>query len=81
MHDLLQLITHGSYADECYAVQHNDRGIVGMANCGHNTNSSQFYITLKPTPWMDTALSCCWAMEELKECMAVVVAITNQIIC
>ena len=22
-----------------------------------------------------------WAMEELKECMAVVVAITNQIIC
>ena len=40
--------------DECYAVQHNSRGIVGMANCGHNTNSSQFYITLKPTPWMDT---------------------------
>ena len=25
-----------------------------MANSGHNSNSSQFYITLKPTPWMDT---------------------------
>ena len=42
------------FTDECYAVQHNSRDIVGMANCGHNTNSSQFYITLKPTPWMDT---------------------------
>ena len=40
--------------DECYVIQHNSRGIVGMANHGHNTNSSQFYITLKPTPWMDT---------------------------
>jgi len=40
--------------DECYAVQHTSRGIVGMVNCGHNTNSSQFYITLKATPWMNT---------------------------
>ena len=32
----------------------NSRSIVGMANCGHNTNSSQFNITLEPTPWMDT---------------------------
>ena len=46
--------THYHYTDECYAVQHNTRGIVGMANSGHNTNSSQFYITLKATPWMDT---------------------------
>ncbi|XP_065906722.1 peptidyl-prolyl cis-trans isomerase 7-like [Dysidea avara] len=43
-----------TFDDECYAVQHNGRGIVGMVNCGHNTNSSQFYITLKATPWMNT---------------------------
>ena len=45
---------HYHYTDECYAVEHNSRGIVGMANSGHNTNSSQFYITLKATPWMIT---------------------------
>ena len=44
--------------DKCmlckHAVQHNSRGIVGMANSGYNTNSSQLYITLKAAPWMDT---------------------------
>ena len=48
------------YTDECYAVEYNSRGIVGMANSGHNTNSSQFYITLKATPWMDIV---CFAFE------------------
>ena len=28
------------FTDECHAVQQSRRG---MANCGHNTNSSQFY--------------------------------------
>lgn len=39
--------------DESFAVLHNKRGILGMANKGPHTNGSQFYITLQPTPWMD----------------------------
>uniref|UniRef100_A0A8C5QRB2 Probable inactive peptidyl-prolyl cis-trans isomerase-like 6 n=1 Tax=Leptobrachium leishanense TaxID=445787 RepID=A0A8C5QRB2_9ANUR len=42
-----------TFEDENYAVPHNKRGILGMANKGRHTNGSQFYITLQPTPYMD----------------------------
>ncbi|KPP77464.1 hypothetical protein Z043_103113, partial [Scleropages formosus] len=42
-----------TFEDESFAVSHNKRGILGMANAGPHSNGSQFYITLQPTPWMD----------------------------
>ena len=41
-------------SDENFIMQHNERGIVGMANKGRHTNGSQFYITLQPCEWMNT---------------------------
>jgi len=44
---------HTPVDDESFDLLHRNRGDLSMANCGPNTNGSQFFVTFVPTSYLN----------------------------